>query len=67
MVNKMINQGCQGTFYHQEHHKNKNMNSNLLIRMMTGTIADNIQNKIKILLKHNIYFLHQNKNQMQNF
>jgi hypothetical protein len=67
MANKMIRLGCQGIFYHLELLKNKNMILSLLILMMIETIVDNILNKIKILLKHSINFLHPNKNQMQDF
>jgi hypothetical protein len=67
MVNRVIRLGCRGIFYHLVPHKNKNMILNLLTHMMIETIADNILNKIKIFLKHSINFLHQNKNQMQDF
>ena len=67
MVSRLIRLGCRGTFCHLGHHKNKNMISNLLIRMMIGIIADNTLNQIKIFLRHSINFPHQNRNQMQDF
>lgn len=67
MVSRMIRLDCQETFCHLVHLRNKNMISNLLIRMMIGTIADNILNKIQIFLRHSINFLHLNRNQMQDF
>ena len=56
MVSRMIRLDSQETFCHLVQHKNNSMISNLLIRMMIGTIVDNTLNKIKILFKHTQFF-----------